>query len=269
MKFSLPLITSENQFRSSTLLSDLEQRLSDLAKMGYTGVDLAVRDRRFIDPKALTALLQKYHLEVASLNTDALWVEEKMSLTDAEGTIRKVTLTRLTGYIPLAFHLKTIMCIGITRGDGKGLTVEEANGYLVDALKVLCSAADEYKVKISLEPLNRNETALVNTVKQGLEIIQRVGKDNLGFVLNTYHMNMEESLIEDSIRMCKGKIFHVKIADANRRAPGSGYMNFGSILKTLKTAGYKGYLSGDFLPVPTAEAAALKNIAYLKDFAKD
>jgi sugar phosphate isomerase/epimerase len=269
MKFSLPLITSENQFRSSTLLADLELRLSDMAKMGYTGVDLAVRDRRFIDPKALTALLQKYHLEVASLNTDALWVEEKMSLTDGEGTIRKVTLTRITGYVPLAYHLKTVMCIGITRGDGKGVTVEEANGYLVEALAAVCTAADEYKVKIGLEPLNRNETTIVNTVKQGLDIIQRVNKDNLGLVLNTYHMNMEESLIEDSIRLCKGKIFHVKVADANRRAPGSGYMNFRSILQTLRTAGYKGYLSGDFLPVPTAETAAQKNIAYLRDFAKD
>jgi sugar phosphate isomerase/epimerase len=269
MKLSMPLITSENQFRSSTLLADLEQRLFELVKMGYNGVDLAVRDRRFIDPKALTVLLQKYHLEVASLNTDALWVEEKMSLTDAEGTIRKVTLTRMTGYIPLALHLKTVMCLGISRGDGKGLAVEEANEYLVDALKALCSAAEEYKVKIALEPLNRNETTVVNTVKQGLDIILRVGKDNLGLVLNTYHMNMEESLIEDSIRLCKGKIFHVKIADANRRAPGSGYMNFASIVKTLKAVGYKGYLAGDFLPVPTAEAAAQKNIAYLRDLVKD
>lgn len=269
MKFSLPLITSENQFRSSTLLADLDQRLLEMAKLGYNGVDLSVRDRRFIDPKALTALLQKYKLEVASLNTDALWVEEKMSLTDVEGTIRKVTLTRMTGYIPLALHLKTVMCIGISRGDGKGLTSEEANGYLVDALKALCTAAEEFKVKIALETLNRNETTVVNTVKQGMEILQKVGKDNLGLILNTYQMNMEESLIEDSIRMCKGRIFHVKIADANRRAPGSGYMNFASILKTLRSVGYKWYLSGDFLPVPTAEAAAKKYISYLRDFAKD
>jgi hydroxypyruvate isomerase len=46
-------------------------------------------------------------------------------------------------------------------------------------------------------------------------------------------------------------------------------MNFASIVKTLKAVGYKGYLAGDFLPVPTAEAAAQKNIAYLRDLVKD
>ncbi len=269
MKFSLPLVTSENQFKSNILMEELEGRLSWMAGMGYNGVDLAVKDRRFTDPKALTTLLQRYHLEVASLNMDALWVEEKMSLTDGEGPIRKATLTRITSYLPLAYHLKTILCVGISRGDGKGGKVEEANGWLVDALKALCTAADEFDVKIGLEPLNRLETSLVNTIRQGMEVIQKVDKYNLGLVLNTYHMNMEETLMEDSIRSCAGKILQVKIADANRRAPGSGYMNFGSILKTLKAVGYKGYLAGDFLPIPTAEAAAQKNITLLRELAKD
>ena len=269
MKFSLPMVTSENQFKSLPLIEELEGRLSRVAALGYNGVDLAVRDRRFIDPKTLTALLQRYHLEVASLSTDALWVEEKMSLTDVESTIRKATLTRLSGYLPLAYHLKTFLCLGISRGDGKGVTGEEANEWLVDSLKALCAAADEYDVKIGIEPLNRAETSLVNTVKQGMELIQKVDKYNLGLVLNTYHMNLEETLIEESIRNCAGKIVHVKIADANRRAPGSGYMNFGSIMKTLKAVGYKGYLAGDFLPVPTAESAAQKNIGYLRELAKD
>ena len=264
MKFSLPLVTSENQFKSNTLLGDLETRLSRMAELGYNGVDLAVRDRRFIDPKSLSAILGRDHLEVASLNTDPLWVEERISLADPEGSIRKATLTRVLGYIPLAYQLKAILCIGIVRGDGVGVEAEEANGWLVDALKALCTTADEYDVRIALEPLNHQMTSIVNTVRQGLDILQQVDRYNLGLALNTYHMNAEETMIEEVIRLCTGKLLQVKVADSNRRMPGSRYINFGSILKTLKAIGYQGYLSGDFLPVPTADAAAQRSITYLR-----
>jgi len=39
-------------------------------------------------------------------------------------------------------------------------------------------SCDEYDVKIGIEPLNRAETSLVNTVKQGMELIQKVDKYN-------------------------------------------------------------------------------------------
>ncbi len=46
--------------------------------------------------------------------------------------------------------------------------------------------------RITFEPLNRYETPMLNTARDGLEFIDRVGADNLGPPYNTFHMNIEE-----------------------------------------------------------------------------
>lgn len=264
MKYSIAITTTDAQFRSHALLDELEGRLTFLSSLGYNGVDLAVRDRRFVDPAALNILLGRCHMTMPSLGTDPLWVEEKLSLADAEGSIRKAALTRVLGYLPLAYKLKSVLVIGLVRGEGKGVDVKDATAWLVESLKALCTAAEEFDIAIGLEPINRGETTIVNTIRQGLDVIGQVSKRNLGLVLNTYHMNTEETMMEDSIRAAKGKIMHVKVADSNRRSPGSGYIKFSSILGTLVATGYNGYLSGAFLPVPTAETAAQRSITYLR-----
>ena len=50
-----------------------------------------------------------------------------------------------------------------------------------------------------MEPLNRFETDLVNTVEQGLDLCERIGLDNVGLLLDTFHMNIEEKSIPDAI----------------------------------------------------------------------
>ncbi|MCJ7583285.1 MAG: sugar phosphate isomerase/epimerase, partial [Anaerolineales bacterium] len=128
-----------------------------------------------------------------------------------------------------------------------------------------CSAvAHPNGIRLALEPINRYETMLVNTAAQGLELIERVGADNLGLLLDTFHMNIEEPVIEESIRLCGDRIFHFHVADSNRWVPGAGHLDFKSILRTLNAAGYSGWVSGEFLPKPDAETAARQNIAYLR-----
>ena len=43
-----------------------------------------------------------------------------------------------------------------------------------------------------MEPLNRYETSLINTVDQALEVIQGVDSPGLGIAVDTFHMNIEE-----------------------------------------------------------------------------
>ena len=59
-------------------------------------------------------------------------------------------------------------------------------------LKPIADYAAEHNIKLAIEPLNRFETDFVNTVDQGLEFCRRVGHDNVGLLLDTFHMNIEE-----------------------------------------------------------------------------
>jgi sugar phosphate isomerase/epimerase len=104
--------------------------------------------------------------------------------------------------------------------------------YLVEAIRECAAAAAETGVRFALEPLNRYETDLVHTVAEGLELADRIGAENFGLLLDTFHMNIEEPVIEDSIRACGNRIFHFHVADSNRWYPGAGHLDFGTILET-------------------------------------
>jgi hypothetical protein len=63
------------------------------------------------------------------------------------------------------------------------------------ALRACAAKAGQQRVKLALEPINRYETDLVNTVSEGLDLIGKVGMDSLGLLLDTFHMNIEELLL--------------------------------------------------------------------------
>ena len=135
--------------------------------------------------------------------------------------------------------------------------------YLVEALQECSAAAAPYGVKYALEPLNRYETDLIHTVEDGLELIERVGATNFGLLLDTFHMNIEEPSIEESIRTCGNRIFHFHVADSNRWHPGAGHLDFKRILAALFATGYEGWVSGEFMPIPDADTGAQQAIAHL------
>ena len=136
--------------------------------------------------------------------------------------------------------------------------------WLIEALRECSNAAHPYGIRLALEPINRYETTLINDTAQGLELIERVGVDNFGLLLDTFHMNIEEPVIEDSIHMCGEHIFHFHVADSNRWYPGAGHLDFASILAELNATNYRGWVSGEFIPKPDAFTAARESITYLR-----
>ena len=136
--------------------------------------------------------------------------------------------------------------------------------WLVAALQECCAAAAEHGVRLALEPINRYETTLINSIPQGLRLVEAVGAANMGLLADTFHMNIEEQSIEGSIRQAGDRIFHFHVADSNRWRPGAGHLDFAAILHALFAAGYGGFVSGEFLPIPDADTAARQGIAHLR-----
>ncbi|MCJ7647908.1 MAG: sugar phosphate isomerase/epimerase, partial [Candidatus Lokiarchaeota archaeon] len=113
-----------------------------------------------------------------------------------------------------------------------------------------------YNIRLTLEPVNRYESNFINTLNEGIEFIKRVGASNLGLLADTFHMNIEEVSIYDSIIQAKDYITHVHFADSNRWAPGCGHLDFVKIVQTLKKIGYQGYVSAEILPLPDPDSCA-------------
>lgn len=265
MKLSMVVSTQQTQFQAATFTGDLRQNLSALQQMGYTGVELAIRDPQQMDPTALSALVSEFGLRVPAIGTGQAWGEEGLSFTDTDAEIRQTAIDRIKSHFPLAAHFNAVVIIGLVRGVLKpGITHSQAMDWLRTALRVCSQAAEAAGVRMALEPINRYETSLINTVAQGMELIDDVASPNFGLLLDTFHMNIEEPSIEASIHQCNQRIFHFHVADSNRWHPGAGHLDFESILRTLMSTGYDGYISGEFLPLPDSHSAGEKNIAFLK-----
>jgi sugar phosphate isomerase/epimerase len=265
MKFSVVLSTQPAQFQAATFKGDLETNLASIASFGYEGVELAIRDPKLLNLNHLDELVRKYSLKVPAIGTGQAWGEEGLSFTDPDPMVRRAAVERIKSHIPVAAHFQSIIIIGLIRGIVKpGVSSEQAMDWLITALRECSEAAHPSGIRLALEPINRYETTLINNVAQGVELIERVGADNFGLLLDTFHMNIEEPVIEESIRSCGKHIFHFHVADSNRWYPGAGHLNFRAMLEALSSTNYSGWVSGEFLPEPDAETAAQKSIMYLR-----
>jgi sugar phosphate isomerase/epimerase len=228
-------------------------------------VELAIRDPELVDPDALIATIQGHGLAVPAIGTGQAWGEEGLSFTSDDPEIRAAAIERVVSHIPLAERLGAIVILGLIRGiTPEDQTHEQSMAYLVHAIRRCAAAAKGSSVRFALEPLNRYETDLVHTADEGLELVEKVGASNFGLLLDTFHMNIEEPDICDSIRACGDRIFHFHVADSNRWHPGAGHLDFGTILDELTNTGYKGFVSGEFMPLPDADTAAERGISHLK-----
>jgi len=110
----------------------------------------------------------------------------------------------------------------------------------VSGIAEMADYAAEKGVKLAFEPLNRFETDMINVVSQGLQFIKDVGRDNVGFHLDTFHMHLEEKDSGEAIRLAGDKIFHFHACENDRGVPGSGQVHWGEIAKALKGVNYQG-----------------------------
>lgn len=264
MKLSIVLSTQPAQFQAATFKGDLETNLARIAALGYDGVELAIRDPKLVNLDELDKLVRKYNLKIPAIGTGQAWGEEGLSFTDPDPAIRRDAIERIKSHVPVAGHFGSVIIIGLIRGIVKpGVSHEQSMDWLIKALQECSDAAQAHGIRLALEPINRYETTLINDVAQGLELIERVGTENFGLLLDTFHMNIEEPMIEDSMRVCGSRLFHFHVADSNRCYPGAGHLDFKVILQTLSSIDYEGWISGEFLPKPDAETAAEKSIANL------
>lgn len=109
-----------------------------------------------------------------------------------------------------------------------------------DSLDVLDQVAKKHHVMIYLEPLNRYQDHMLNTLSDAAALILENGYKNVLITADFYHMNIDEDEISTALRAHKDLIGHVHIAENHRYQPGTGSIDFEKHFRTLKEIGYDG-----------------------------
>jgi D-psicose/D-tagatose/L-ribulose 3-epimerase len=117
-------------------------------------------------------------------------------------------------------------------------------------------------VRLAVEPLNRYETSVVNTVDQGLAMLDDLPADAVGLALDTYHLNIEEQDPAAAVRRAgaAGRLAHVQVCANDRGAPGADHMDWPALRDALAAAGYAGPLCIESFTAENASIATAASI---------
>jgi sugar phosphate isomerase/epimerase len=120
---------------------------------------------------------------------------------------------------------------------------DELRAQLVDALGELGDHAVAAGAVLLLEPLNRYEDFLINTLADAVAVVAEVASPGVAVIADTFHMSVEEADIGAAIRAAGSHIRHVQLGDSNRLEPGAGHYDWPETLDALDDIGYQGWLA--------------------------
>lgn len=135
-----------------------------------------------------------------------------------------------------------------------------AYSQLRENLKPVLELAGELGVRLGVEPLNRYETSLINTVDQALEALAPLLGQSLGLALDSYHLNIEERSTAAAIHTAGSHLVHVQVCGNDRGAPGADQTDWPAFLTALDDVGYAGPLNIESFTAENASIATAASI---------
>lgn len=120
-----------------------------------------------------------------------------------------------------------------------GFSHEEAEQQILRFLHLCADAAEENGVVVVIEPLNRGESNIINSVADGARLARLVNRPGLRNLADTYHMEVEKEPLSD-ISANADVLAHTHTADVDRHAPVVNKYDYVALFKELLKAGYAG-----------------------------
>ena len=149
---------------------------------------------------------------------------------------------------------------GGSRNVPDGFDRAEAERQITDFLRLAAPLAAAQGVTVAIEPLNRGECNIINSVAEGMEYVQAVGHPNIQVLSDLYHVALEGQSFEET-RAAGTALRHVHVAGAEgRRAPNRDDVeHLTPFFRVLKEMGYDGRVSveGGWKDLPGQAAETL------------
>jgi len=217
--------------------------LGELKEIGFDGVELP-----FFDETEETVKAAARELDNAGLRRTAVCIcTPEANPIDPDPAVRRSAVDHLKRRIDWSETAGVeVLCgpfhsaLGALKGRGR--TPDEW-GWCVEVLREAAEHAASASVRLSVEPLNRFEVYFLNTMADAARLVREVGHPALGYLYDTFHANIEEKDIHESVVVNAAGLNHVHISENDRGTPGSGHVRWGETLSALKSTGYDGWLT--------------------------
>jgi D-psicose/D-tagatose/L-ribulose 3-epimerase len=252
------------QFGASTFIwvspfsTDAFHLVAKVKAMGYDILEVAVEQQSLIDWAQLREITRQAGIQVTI--SGAFGPDRDISSTDA--AVRENGYQYIVDCIRIAHDMGSPVFTGpVYSAVGKTRLVsqeqkQQERAWCVENLQRAGAVAAEYGVVVGVEPLNRFETDMINTVDQALSLVQEVNHPNIKISLDTFHSNIEEKDIPAAIRKIGVELLcHVQGNECDRGTPGTGHLDWTGIKAALTDIGYGGAVVIETFGAPSRELA--------------
>jgi D-psicose/D-tagatose/L-ribulose 3-epimerase len=226
--------------------------LEKLKKMGYDGVEVPIFDLDRAKWKLWSRRLDDLGLE----RTANTVIAPEHNPLSADKAVRAAAYEHMEAVVDCCATVgSTILCgphqVALGVFTGRGATDDEWKRS-VEHLRRVAEYAAAAGVVLAEEVVNRFELYHLNTLDQGIRLVDDVGHPSCRLHLDTFHAHIEEKNTADAIRRAGDRIAHVHISENDRGVPGSGSVAWDGTFDALRETGYDGWLTveafGNFLP---------------------
>jgi sugar phosphate isomerase/epimerase len=223
----------------------LEVTLARLSKYGYESIEISGEPEQYT-PDTVRPLLEKYNLRCWGSVTLMLG---NRSLVAADESARRESVQYTKDCVDLVGALNGTEMTIVPSTVGKIVpdsNPEQEWEWAVAGLKEIYEHAQPQGVRLAIEPLNRFETYFINRGAQAMALAEAVG-DDCGVCLDAFHINIEEQDLFQTIVDCGPRLADFHVADNNRMPAGMGHYDWKRVVETLKSVGYDGALTAEFV----------------------
>ncbi len=224
--------------------ADHAKYLRKAADIGFDILEFQAQPLLDMDREKLLEL-KKIAADCGVEMTYSLGLDPRYDVSSADENVRKGGVDYLQRIVEKIGILEGKLLSGVSYAgwgspdyivDDKSAIVERSKKSMRDIIKT----AENYGVTYCVEAVNRFEACVINTAQEALDYVNDIDSPNIGVLLDTYHMNIEEVSIGDAIRLAGDKLTSFHTGENNRMPPGRGHLDWDEIFGALADIHYTG-----------------------------
>ena len=233
----------------STLRWRFEEDAQAYRSRGFNGIGIYRPKLEDFGIDRAVELLAEFELSVTSLS----WVG---GFTGSDGRAFEEAVQDAVFAVRDAANLQAETLVVLAGGRNNHIR-NHARRTLCDALTEIAAVAEDFGVRLSIEPIHPgcgDEWSFVNDLRSTLDIIETVSSPQIGLALDTYHLGMDEEVVRwlpeviPFLHLVQlGDARHSPLGEMNRCLLGEGSVPLQSILETLAEHDYRGPLEVELI----------------------
>jgi sugar phosphate isomerase/epimerase len=191
------------------------------------------------DERRFAEIMARYRQSALPVKAFNVFLPRDLKIVGPE-----VNAARVERYVQTA--LRRVDAVGartVVFGSGGARHIDEgfdralAEAQIADFLRLVGDVAAPYRIVVCIEPLNRRESNVINSVAEGAAMAQRVNHPAIRLLADFYHMEEEQENLAD-VQRYGAWLAHVHVVDTGRLPPGSGHYPYAEFRSYLEQGGY-------------------------------